>query len=199
VGEEDAVPVRRLTVHKEKNMAKIISIGFTAAAILSVTAAVAAAQPAVPLKQVPSGFTVTTNKTDDTTVQMEATKPNSTKPKISVDTEIHLGFSWRLFPGAAQIIDIMAASPEEEVSDQGGIKDEPAGKTRLKGGVLTFRKSTVLQIGTNAAPWVTYKGVWIAESEGGMLAISVTNYAGPKEDIQPWIEALIPAAKTNRR
>lgn len=170
-------------------------VGLAAAAALSLTASLALAQPSVPVKQLPPGFTVTTNAASDASVAFQATKPNAVKPAIAIDANISLGFSWRPMPGFEQIIEILANSPEESASDMGGTKDEPAGKSRLRGGVLTFRKHTALQIGTNADPWVTYSGTWMAATDGGALAISVTNYAGPKEHIQPWIEAMIPSGK----
>jgi hypothetical protein len=168
-------------------------VGLTVTVMLGLSASLAAAQPSVPVKQLPPGFTVISNTADGTSVVLEATKPNAVKPAIAIDANVHLGFSWRPSPGFEQIIDIMANAPQEAGSAVGGIRNEPAGKSRFRGGVLTFEKKTVLQIGTNADPWVTYSGVWMTATGGGALAIAVTNYAGPKEHIQPWIEAMIPA------
>jgi hypothetical protein len=169
------------------------SVGLTVAVMLGVSVSLASAQPSVPVKQVPPGFTVTSSRADSTSVVLEATRPNAIKPAIAIDASVHLGFSWQPSPGFELIIDIMANSPQDPASDMGGTRSEPAGKSRFRGGVLTFEKRTVLQIGTNAEPWVTYRGVWMTAIDGGALAISVTNYAGPKEHIQPWIEAMIPA------
>ena len=176
-------------------MSKRVPVGFMAVALLGFSAALASAQPVVPVKQLPPGFTIVVNTASKTSIAMSAEKPNAGKPQIAVDADIHIGYSWRILPGFARVVETMASSPEDPEYDQGTIKDEPAGKLRLKGGVLTFRKHTVLQVGTNGGPWVTYDAVWQGDIDGGMLAISVMNYAGPKADIQPWIEALIPAGK----
>jgi hypothetical protein len=169
------------------------SVGLTVAVMLGLSASLAVAQPSAPVKQLPPGFTVTSNTADGTSVVLMATKPNAIKPAIAIDADVHLGFSWQPSPGFEQIIEIIANSPQDPASDMGGTKSEPAGRSRFRGGVLTFEKQIVLQIGTNAEPWVTYSGVWMTAIDGGALTIGVTNYAGPKEHIQPWIEAMIPA------
>jgi hypothetical protein len=127
-----------------------------------------------------------------TGIVLEAAKPNGAKPVIAVDTDIHISFHWQPMPGFEKTLEYMAAASEEPASGQGGVRTEPAGKKLVAGGVLTFRKTTVLQIGTSAKPWITCEGVWIGATDGGMLAVGVTNYAGVPSDIEPWIMALIP-------
>jgi hypothetical protein len=161
--------------------------------LLLLTVAVASAQPALPVKQLPPGFKVVAQSVSETAVTLEATRPNAAKPAIAVDTEVHLRFSWQLMPGFERTLDYMKAAPEEPASGQGSPRTEPAGKKLVAGGVLTFRKTTVLQIGTNAPPWVTYDGMWVGAVENGMLGVGVANYAGALSDIEPWIMALIPA------
>ena len=175
-------------------MTKSVLAGLTTLAALGLAASAAVAQPSPPVKQLPPGFTVVPSPSQpwQPPVLMAAVKPNATKPSIAIDADIHISFAWQPSPGVDRIIEIMAASPEDPASGD-LIKDEPAGKSRLKGGVLTVRKHTVVAVGSSGPPWVTYSGIWVAAVDGGMLSISVTNYAGPKADIQPWIEALIPA------
>jgi hypothetical protein len=173
-------------------MGKSTPVVLAAAASFVLVGTLASAQPAPPVKQLPAGFTVVSQTATSTAVSLDATRPNATKPAIAVDADAHLKYVWRPSPGFGRVVEMMAGAPEEPASDQGTIRQEPAGKLRLRGGVLTFRKNTVVQVGTNAAPWVTFDAVWIAAVDNGMLSVSVTNYAGAKTDLQPWIEALIP-------
>jgi len=169
-------------------------VGLIALAAFGLAASAALAQPAPPVKQLPPGFTVVPSPSQPwlPPVMMAAVKPNTTKPVIAVDADVHISFTWQPSPGFARVVEMMAAAPEDPASGD-LIKDEPAGKSRLKGGVLTVRKHTVVAVGSSGPPWVTYSGIWVAAVDGGMLTISVSNYAGPKADIQPWIDALIPA------
>jgi hypothetical protein len=172
-----------------KTRPMILALTFAVVVLFGVAAS---AQPQPPVGKLPPGFKVETQSAGPGSVVMAAVKPNSAKAKLALDPDIHLVFTWQPNPAAAQIIDILAVAPEEPASGQGGVKTEPAGRTRLRGGVLTYTRRTTLQIGTSAPPWVVYDGAWVAALDDGLLSIGVSNYAGAKEEILPLIEALIP-------
>jgi hypothetical protein len=183
-------------MQEENRVARRVPVGLKVLAALGLAASAAVAQPSPPVKQLPPGFTVVPSPSQPwlPPVMMAAVKPNTTKPVIAVAADVHISFTWQPSPGAARVVEMIAAAPEDPESGD-LTKIEPAGKSRFSGSVLTFRKHTVVAVGTNGPPRVTYSGIWVAAVDGGMLTISVSNYAGPKADIRPWIDALIPARR----
>jgi hypothetical protein len=125
---------------------------------------------------------------------IEAEKPHADWPNNCVlDPKLQLGYGWQLAPGGGQVIEMMAQAPEEPVSNQGGVRDEPAGKQRYLGGVLTWRKWTAQVIGTVASgcklkEMVTYNGKWAGYIGNKIVGVSVWHVYGDKATGQALID-----------
>lgn len=172
-------------------MRKSVVMGLVLGAAMGLAVSTASAQPALPLKSLPQGFKVVSQVPEGTMISFQAVMPNEIKPKLAVDPDIHIGYSWQAMPSAAQIVDAMEQQ-KEEPSAMGLTKVEPEGKGRFKGGVLSWEKTTTPWVGLGKEPdWVTYSATWVGAVNDGLLGISVDNVAGSKDKIQGWIAALI--------
>lgn len=143
-------------------------------------------------QSLPAGFQVSNTVSNGMQVGYQATK-SQTLPKCfdTLPQEIRLGWTWQKMPGAKQVIQMMAQAPEEPQSRMGATLTEPAGKEMLRGGALTWRKTTVPCIGIGEKPpLVTYDVQWIGPWNDGMLAVGVQN-AIPREEIKPWVEHVL--------
>ena len=150
------------------------------------------AQPESPVDKVPDGFKVTTNMAYPTLVGIEATKPNTVKSCIDADPDIHLGYSWTAMTDqAADMLMKGQIAQEEQSSDNMGVKTEAIGKEDFKGGVLIYKKTTAVQVGTDCPDWVTYSGIWVGKYAAGYLAVGVSNLAGSQAPIKGWIAPLL--------
>jgi hypothetical protein len=128
---------------------------------------------------------------------VEAEKPNEGWPGCIVDPKILINYGWTNQPGAGQVVEMMAQRPEEPASVVGGIRSEPAGKQRYKGGILAWRKTTTLAVGSASAKCpgnqvVTYNGSWVGISGGKLLGVGVIRVYGSKTAAQRWIDEYIP-------
>jgi len=122
--------------------------------------------------------------------RIEAEKPNPGWPNCIVDPKINLTYGWSAV-GSQQNIEMMAKSPEDPVSEVGGIKSEPAGKQRYKGGVMWWRKNTQQQVGTSCGAIVLYDGNWAGFVSGRMLSVSVGRVYGSKQAAQGLLDSTI--------
>ncbi len=149
-------------------------------------------QPEPPLTKLPPGFVVSTKMIYPTQISIEAMKPHNAKSCIFVDPDIHLAYSWTaMTEAAAQMVAAGMITQEQESSDIGGLKTQPDGKEQFENGTLVFTKSARLQIGTHCPAWITYKGTWVGVASDGLLAVSVSNVPGSKENIKGWVEAML--------
>ncbi len=161
-----------------------------------------------PLPAPPSGFKVTTKgsmeqmRAKGVGDGVEAEKPNANWPNNCVlDPKLQLHYGWLLSPGTDQLIEMMARVPEEPASVSMGTRDEPAGKRRYHGGVLTWRKSTSLVIGTTDAgcklkELVTYDGAWVGYLAGKILGVRVWRVYGGKAAGQALIDEYLEKVKS---
>lgn len=162
---------------------------------LGVTMAMAAQAQIPPAAQVlPSGFKVISEMNQPNMIMFEGTKPNVNFPKSHMDQGIRLGASWMANAMAATSVDMIAQQPEEPGGQSMGsaTREEPAGKSRYRGGVITWRKVTIPWIGSGKAPdLVTWKGSWVGTGSGGLLGASISNFVGSKEEALALINGVI--------
>lgn len=84
-------------------MRKSVVMGLVLGAAMGLAVSTALAQPALPLKSLPQGFKVVSQVPEGTMISFQAVMPNEIKPKLAVDPDIHIGYSWQAMPSAAQI------------------------------------------------------------------------------------------------
>jgi hypothetical protein len=117
---------------------------------------------------------------------VEAEKPNANWPNnCFFDPKLGFSYGWPLSPGGGQVIEMMAQVPEEPASGNTLTRDEPAGKQRYLDGVLTWRKSTSVVIGTTGSGCklkeiVTYDGSWAGYLAGKIIGVRVWHVYGGK-------------------
>ena len=170
-------------------------------ALGAVLAVAAASALAGPLPPPPAGFKVIPQGSMDqmrakgVADGVEAEKPNANWPTNCVlDPKLQLSYGWQLSPGTGQVIEMMARAPEEPASSgQIGVRDEPAGKQRYRDGVLTWRKSAMLVIGTTESGCklkevITYDGSWVGYIGGKIVAVRVWHVFGEKAAGQALID-----------
>lgn len=141
----------------------------------------------------PEGFQVVTEVNQANLVHIEAKKPNSNFPKPHMDQGIVLAINWNPNPGASRIVEMVARQPQDSSVETVGVtRDEPAGKVQHKGGVLEWRKIITPWVGSGDAPdLVTLNGSWIGVFSNGLLGISISNFAGSKEQALAMINRVI--------
>ena len=166
----------------------VLSIAFLTGAALG--AGVTLPPPPAGFKTMNDGGTFAQMRAMGVADRIEAEKPNPGWPNCIVDPKIDLTYGWSAV-GSQQNIEMMAKSPEDPVSAVGGIKSEPAGKQRYKGGVMWWRKNTQQQVGTNCGALVTYSGSWAAYASGKMLSVSVARVYGSKQAGQALLDSTI--------
>lgn len=147
------------------------------------TAIVAAAQLPPAAQVLPAGFKVIAERNLGGSSMIEATKPNENFSKPHMDQGIRLGVSWISNPMAATTLEMMAKQSEEPAGQTMGMtREEPAGKQRYRGGVLTWRKVITPWVGSGNGPdLVTWSGSWVGAGSGGLLGVSISNFVGSKE------------------
>jgi hypothetical protein len=160
-----------------------------------------------PLPQPPAGFKVIPKGSMDqmrakgVADGVEAEKPNADWPNNCVlDPKIQFAYGWQLSPGTGQLIEMMAKIPEEPASVSMGTRDEPAGKQRYHDGVLTWRKSTSMVIGTTESGCklkeiVTYDGTWAGYLAGKIIGVRVWHVYGGKAAGQALIDEYLEKVK----
>jgi hypothetical protein len=168
----------------------------TAAALMVAMSLLATAEARAQLPPaatvLPKGFTVTNEQKFGSTVMVEATKANEDFPQGHTDHGISFSYSYSPNPMVAQMVEMMASAPEEPASSQGLIHDEPCGKQRYKGGVLTCRKTTSPYVGAGNAPdLVTWNVSWMRAAPGGLVGVSVSHLVGGKETAVGWIDNFV--------
>ena len=158
---------------------------------------------ASPLLPAPAGFTVTNGDQFLSLRQMgmgdfiTAARPNVNASGVTDESSlVSLSYGWMKVPGAEQQVESEAQAPEEPEAISGtGIKSEPAGKLRYKGGVLTWRKFTSLMVGgqgaSSAASSATYEVNWKAAASGRLLTVKISNIRASKEAGQVWVDVCI--------
>ncbi len=141
---------------------------------------------------VPAGFKITADKNFGQGYTFEGSKPNDSCPKAHMNPEVLVGGGWQPNPMASRSIEMMAASPEDPASRMGVTRDEPMGKERYRGGVLTWRKATIPWVGSGNAPdLVTVSGAWAGAGSGMLLRGYVNRVCGTKETVRAWLDPLI--------
>jgi hypothetical protein len=107
---------------------------------------------------------------------VRAAKPDDLRPNCGGDPNIHFEYGWTASPGGYQVLELIARSPEEPASQKMGVRSEPASKKTYKGGVLVWRKDTVLMVGVNdpkCKEIISYTGIWTGYADGKMIGIGV--------------------------
>ncbi len=141
---------------------------------------------------VPPGFKVTMDTDIGAAFAFEATRPNDACPKPHQDPGILIRGGRTPNPAAAVVVDMMAEQPEDPASRMGMSRDEPLGRERYKGGVLSWRKSTIPWIGAGEGPdMVMISGEWAGPGEGTLLSLSVNRFCGSKEAARAWLDGMI--------
>lgn len=183
--------------HTETFRSRAVWAATVLAAALGSTLAIAS-QPGLPKGRLPAGFAVQSTADNPSQVSLKAAKPHGVKACIHVDPDTKIGYSWTAMPEpATQTVIAGMIHQEQESSANGGITTDPAGREEMDGGTLLYKKTTILQVGTNCAPWVTYDGTWIGESGGGLLVVVISNVPKSKDAIRGWIAAMLGMKQTS--
>ena len=146
--------------------------------------------PPVGFQASPASPSVAAMKAAGVADSMEAMKPNAGWPGCIVDPKVQFTYGWSVV-GSAMNIAMMAQAPEDPASVTAGIRDEPAGKTKYKNGVLQWRKVTMPAVGTNCKDIVLYNGSWAGWVSDKMIGVGVSNLYQAKEPGQAWIDEYI--------
>ena len=150
----------------------------------------------------PPGFTLTTEKSFGPTTVIEATKPNVGVPKPHQDNGVRLSIRWDGIPGAERNLEMLAAQPEEPAQDlPGGVmREEPCGKTRYLGGLLTCRRTITRWVGIGKAPdLVTLSIAWTAATPSGIVGVGVSGLCGSRATAMGLIDGVIAKIQADRR
>ncbi len=160
----------------------------------------AAQAPAKAMPAPPAGFTVIPSnamaamRAAGVADGIQADKPNDNWSNCIVDPKVRFDYGWTAIAGADKSLELEAQAPEEPADVVNGTRDEPAGKSRYKGGLLIWRKTTQPVVGSSGAcrdGVVMYSGTWKAYMSGKLIAISVANLYKSKDAGQGWIDAYI--------
>lgn len=178
----------------EMRRGKLMKITITLIALfaLSVTAH-AQLPPAASL--VPPGFKVELEKNLGSSIHIAAKKPNENFPKPHMDQGIDLEISWMNQPMADQVLEMVANQPQDPAGQIPGsaTREEPCGKQRYQGGVLSCRKVITPWIGAGKGPdLMTWRIGWTGKGHGGLVGVSINNFYGAKETAMAWIDSIIP-------
>jgi hypothetical protein len=161
------------------------------ALICAATLALAAQLPTA-AQIVPPGFKVVSENTYGEAYLFRATKPNDACPKPHSDPQLTAEGGWQPNPMASQTLEMLAAQPEDPASETGGIRTEPAGKERYKGGVLVWRKTTIHWIGLGTGPdMVLISGAWTGAAPGRLFGAGVSNFCGTKDAARGFIDGMV--------
>ena len=171
-------------------------------AVLVAAGSIAAGQQAKPLPPPPEGFKALPTGPSAAAMKdaglgdtVAAEKANANWPNCFADPKIGFSYGWTAAPGGGQIVEMMAQAPEDPAKEGGGSRDEPLGKQRYKGGVLSWRRKTMTSVGTSAActETVTLDGQWMGYVSEKLISVSVVNLYGPnsKDTGQAWIDQYV--------
>jgi hypothetical protein len=160
--------------------------------VLLLAAAAGAQTPAPPAASVfPPDFKIVGDHRFGEAVLGEATKANSACPKPHSDPQIRLTYSWQPNPVAAQMLDLLAKSPEDPPSTTSP-RTDPAGKGPHRGGVLTWHKTTVQWIGSGQNPdMILVDGTWVGVLGDGLLGVGVRGLCGSQAQAIAWIDSMV--------
>ena len=150
----------------------------------------------------PPGFTLRTEKSFGPSTVIEATRPNADVPKPHHDNGVRLSIRWDGIPGAEQNLEMLAAQPEAPAQDlPGGVmREEPCGKTRHQGGLLTCRRTITRWVGIGKAPdLVTLSVAWTAATPSGIIGVGVSGLCGAKATAMGWIDGVIAKIPADKR
>jgi hypothetical protein len=142
----------------------------------------------------PAGFTVVVERNLGGSMIIDAKKPNEDFPKPHMDPGIGLRISWMNQPMTEQLLDMLARQPEDPAGQIPGsaTREEPCGRQRYHGGVLSCRKVITPWIGGGEGPdLVTWRLGWSGKTPKGLVGIEVNNFYGSKETAMGWIDAII--------
>jgi len=142
----------------------------------------------------PPGFKVVEEINMAGIVSIRAAKPGEKTAKGDTDEGIKLEIGWQKQPMVDRIFEMMDSQPEAKAADNPmSGREEPCGKQRYRGGVLTCRKLITPWIGTGNAPdKVTLRLMWQGKDPEGLITITIRNFSGPKETAMGWMDTMIP-------
>ncbi len=175
------------------NVKKAMSIAVGLAVCLALPAASLAQLPAA-AALVPAGFKVETERAIGPTTIIEATKPNDNFPKPHQDNGIRLSISSNGMPGSARTVDILASQPEDPARQLPGSvsREEPCGKKRYRGGVLTCRKVITPWVGAGSGPDLVVLNLsWVGATPASRMAVSVSGFCGTNEAAVALLDSVI--------
>ena len=139
----------------------------------------------------PPGFTLETERSFGPATMISAVKANEKVPKPHQDNKIRLSIGSNGMPGAEERVEMMADGPEDPARKVPGsvTRDEPCGKQRYRGGLLTCRKSITPWVGSGNAPDLIMLTVnWVVATPTGLVNIGVSNFVGAKATAVGWID-----------
>ena len=143
----------------------------------------------------PAGFKVEVERDLGGSMIIQARKANENFPKPHMDQGIGLEISWMASPMADQVLEMAASQPEDPAGQMPGsaTREEPCGRTRYRGGVLSCRKVIIPWIGSGKGPdLVTWRITWTGKAPGGLAGVGINNFYGSKETAMGWIDTIIP-------
>ena len=175
-------------------------LALACAALLLPAVAVAQLPPAADL--VPPGFKLNGERNLGGSAVVEATRPNDSVPKPHADLGITLEITWMNNPAVDQILELLAAQPEDPAGQSPGsaTREEPCGKEDYRGRILTCRKVITPWIGAGKGPdLVMWRLAWTGKGQkGGMVGVSINNFCGSPATARAWIDAIVPKISTAR-
>lgn len=142
----------------------------------------------------PPGFKVVEERKMTGIVSIRAERPDEKSAKGDTVEGVKLEIGWQRQPMVDRIFEMMANQPEAKASENPmSGREEPCGKQRYRGGVLTCRKLITPWIGTGNAPdKVTLRLMWQGKDPEGFITITIGNFSGPKETAMGWMDTMIP-------
>ncbi len=168
---------------------------FPGLVVLFMFSAVALSQLPPGAEVMPAGFKLEGERNLGGSIIIRGTKPNENFPKPHMDQGIELEISWMNNPAADQVLQMLAGQPEDPGGQMPGsaTREEPCGKKRYRGGILTCRKVITPWIGGGAGPDLeTWRIGWTGKGQSGLVGVGVNNFCGAKETAMAWIDAIIP-------
>jgi hypothetical protein len=162
--------------------------------IVCTTLCLTAESPVPPAAQaLPPGFKVVGEFLQPNVSIIDGIKPNANFPKPHMDQGIQFRVSWSASPMARQSLELLAKQPEDPPSQvMGATREEPGGKQTYRGGVLVWRRVIIPWIGGGTGPdLVTWRGSWAGAVSGGMLGLTLSNFAGSKEEALGLMEGVL--------
>ena len=147
------------------------------------------------VKVVPAEFKVDVERSLGATMIINAKKDNVDFPKPHADLGIELEISWSKNPVPNQILEMLASQPEDKAGQNPGsaTREEPCGRQRYQGGVLTCRKVITPWIGGGkGADLMTWRISWAGKTSTGLVGVNINRFYGAKDTAMGWIDSIIP-------